>query len=143
MVRSILLVGALVAALASSGCADATDREKSAGTGAALGAGAGAVMGAIAGNTLMRAALGAGAGLLGCGGENDGGLARCQEWLAVWNGLPCVTTPLAEADYCDPVDFARTVDAGCSWDVFYDTCIATTECDANNAPVEACGAQCQ
>ncbi len=63
--RSIFLVGALVVALASSGCAGMSDTEQRAGSGAAIGAGAGAVIGAISGSTLTGAAIGAGVGLVG------------------------------------------------------------------------------
>ena len=63
--RRILLVGALAAALASSGCAGMTDTEQRAGTGAAIGAAGGAVIGALSGNTAAGAVIGASAGVLG------------------------------------------------------------------------------
>ena len=63
--RSIFLVGALVFAVVSSGCAGMSDTEQRAGSGAAIGAGAGAVIGALSGSTLTGAAIGAGAGLVG------------------------------------------------------------------------------
>ena len=63
--RSIVLVGALVAALATSGCAGMTDTEQRAGTGAAIGAAGGAVIGALSGNTLAGAVIGTAAGTLG------------------------------------------------------------------------------
>jgi len=65
MMRRVFLTAALVAALATSGCAGLTDTEQRAGTGAAIGAGAGAVIGALSGSTLIGAALGAGAGMVG------------------------------------------------------------------------------
>ena len=65
MMRRVFLTAALVAALASSGCAGMSDTEQRAGSGAAIGAGAGAVIGALSGSTLIGAALGAGAGMVG------------------------------------------------------------------------------
>lgn len=63
--RSIVLVAALVAALATSGCAGMTDTEQRAGSGAAIGAAGGAVIGALSGNTAAGAVIGLGAGVLG------------------------------------------------------------------------------
>ncbi len=63
--RSIFLVGALVFALVSSGCAGMSDTEQRAGSGAAIGAAGGAVIGALSGSTLMGAAIGAGVGMVG------------------------------------------------------------------------------
>ena len=65
MMKSALLIGTLVAALATSGCSGLSDTEQRAGTGAAIGAGAGAVIGALSGSTLTGAAIGAGAGMVG------------------------------------------------------------------------------
>jgi hypothetical protein len=56
---------ALVVALSLSGCAGATDSQRRAGTGTAVGAAGGAAIGAMAGNAGMGAAIGAGAGLFG------------------------------------------------------------------------------
>ncbi len=63
--RNIFLVGALVVVLAASGCADMSDTEQRAGSGAAIGAAGGAVIGALSGSTLAGAAIGAGVGLVG------------------------------------------------------------------------------
>jgi len=60
-----MIVGAMIAALAISGCANMTEREKTTAKGAAIGAGAGAVVGAVAGKgkgAAIGAVVGAGVG---------------------------------------------------------------------------------
>ena len=61
MVKTAALVLALVATVATGGCA--TRRENAAVAGGAIGAGGGALLGAVAGfNPLVGAAVGGGAG---------------------------------------------------------------------------------